>query len=438
MYRAPLYEALQSAVRTGRSRFHTPGHGGDGCLFPFPDVAAFDMTEIEGLDALYEASGPILCAEELAARFFGAQRTLLSSGGCTLCIQTMLALALQPGEQVLMARNSHRAAIHTAALLDLQPVWVWPQEGRILPSDVENLLERNPSCRAVYITSPDYYGRISDIAALSAVCRTKGIPLLVDNAHGTHLGLVPGGRHPLQEGAAMTACSAHKTLPVLTAGAWLNIAQKDYVQRAKQVMAVFGSTSPSYPILASLDLARAWCEEEGKAAFATLYNRVKEIEEFACQVGMPPMDGLRDNVRITLQVGKIGLTGVFAADILRRYGVEPEFVDEANIVLIPSVFSTQEDFQRLQRAIAQFPQRAPRKEQERLMSFHPESVMSLRSAVFSHTESIDVENAPGRIAAQAVCPCPPGIPITMPGERVTDEICHIMKKTGISCLSVVK
>lgn len=435
---APLYDAVLAAVQRGRSRFHTPGHAGREGVLPFPGAATFDLTEIPGLDALYEASGPILEAEKRAAQFFHAARTCLSAGGCTLCIQAMLSLAAQPGQKVILSRNAHRAAVYAAALLDLEPIWLWPVQGRCEPEEAARLIAQNPDVAAVYITSPDYCGRLSDIPGLAAVCRNKNIPLLVDNAHGSHLGMVPGCSHPLAQGAAMTACSAHKTLPVLTGGAWLNIADAQYAERAKDRMALFGSTSPSYLILVSLDLARCYCEQEGPAAFARLAERVARIKKLAQELGFSIPQGPVDPVRITLETHTVGRSAQEAAAFLREEGVEPEWADHYRVVLLPSPFHQESDFIRVEQALRKMPKGRPAVLEE-VIPPPPARVCSVREALLMRTqETVSVLKAQGRVAGQPVCPCPPGIPVVMPGEVISREAVECLSNSGISWVSVLR
>ena len=220
----PLLEALLRHREKGRVSFHTPGHKGkDSLLAPLLSLE-LDLTELPDTGSLYDGGDAIEQSERRAASAFGAARTLYSAGGCTLCIQTMLLLGAGPGSRVLMARNSHRSAVNAAALLDLDPVWIWPEQGRISPQQVDAMLKNDRDIRSVYITSPDYRGILCDIPALAAVCRKYSVHLLVDNAHGSHLGAF--GRHPLALGADMTADSAHKTLPVLTGGAMLHLSER--------------------------------------------------------------------------------------------------------------------------------------------------------------------------------------------------------------------
>ena len=268
----PLLDALRRHAARGTASFHTPGHKGrlePGC------AAAFDLTELPDTGSLYDGGDAIEASERLCAEAFGAGDSFYSAGGCTLCIQTMLLLACGgAGGRILMARNAHRSAVNTAVLLGLEPVWLWPEFGdglgcRLAVENLDEKLKTNNDIRAVYITSPDYTGRLADVAGMAALCHGRGIPLLVDNAHGSHLGAF--GLHPLMLGADMTADSWHKTLPVLTGGAVLHLSGGWRGQteapllrrRAKTVMALFGSTSPSFPVLASIDQAQAWWRREG-------------------------------------------------------------------------------------------------------------------------------------------------------------------------------
>lgn len=447
MSRAPLWEAVRQYALEGAARFHTPGHSGRaGRALPsaFAGILPCDATEIPGLDSLYEADGPIALAEEAAARVFGAARTLFSAGGCTLAIQTMLALALQPGHAVAMDRRSHRSAIHACALLDVQPRWLLPgTDGQISPDAVEACLGKN-DCRAVYITSPDYYGRLCDIPGIAAVCRRYGVPLLVDNAHGSHLAFLAPSLHPLHLGASMTADSAHKTLPALTGGAFLQIGDPALGADAKHKMSLFGSTSPSYPVMASLDLCRAWLEEEGKAAFVQLSQRVQNLEAACRAAGLPAEEGLRDPVRLTLRTGALGLSGQDAAAYFRRKGCQCEHADGDRVVFILTPFHTPAELARLQAAALALPgeKDLPRAEGPIRPAFSAfpaaETHLSLREALFGPREEIDTAAAAGRTAGMSACPCPPGIPVVIPGEKISDEAVQILLQAGILRIKVVK
>ncbi len=441
----PLYSALVQHHRLGRSAFHTPGHSGKEISF-LAGLLQLDVTELPDTDSLFEAEHVILQAEQHAAQVFGTTRTLFSAGGCTLCIQAMLRLVSADSSKktIVTDRILHRSAVNAMALLDLNPVWLLPRAdagsgfpGRIHPDDVEAFLKQYQDAAAVYITSPDYFGVLADIKKISEVCRRYQVPLLVDNAHGSHLFLMPENLHPIHLGADMTACSAHKTLPVLTGGAFLNIVSDTYVHNAKDAMALFGSTSPSYPIMASLDLCMRWAETKGKAAYSQLQKRVLKIKELAVEKGIVIPTGATDPVRITLQTASLGITGEEAAEIFRTYLVEPEYADDGNLVLIATPFHTEQDFLRVEKAIQALPNKRPVTLNAVLPPL-PNSVMSVRQAVFSPWEEINLEDSIGRIAATTACPCPPGIPVVMPGEMITEEIAMFLKKYRFLTIKVVK
>ncbi|MCH3973287.1 MAG: amino acid decarboxylase [Oscillospiraceae bacterium] len=424
--KTPLYTALQQHRALHRAPFHTPGHKCAPGALP-PDLLALDYTELPDTDSLFEASGPILQAEQAAAALFGAKRTLFSAGGCSLCIQTMLRLACPQGGTVLCARNAHRTAANAMALLGLTPMWAMPQE-------MLSILRYNTnSINACYVTSPDYYGRILDIPALSEACHRRGIPLLVDNAHGTHLAFTKPDLHPLHQGASMTADSAHKTLNVLTGGAWLQIGEERYVDAAKAAMSLFASTSPSYPIMASLDLARAFLQENPHA-FAPVQRSVQALSQAAMSRGIPNVSD--DPARLALCTAEIGISGTAAAQIFRANGVEPEMADAAYVVLIATPWNTAEDFVRAEKAVNALPLAEPLPRLPDLPDLPPVR-LPLREAVFAPSHTVLLQDAVGHVAAEAACPCPPGIPVVMPGEEVTAQAVQFLRRYGFLSLRVL-
>ena len=425
---APLYEALVRHRNLGRASFHTPGHKNNPAALP-PDLYSLDFTELPDTDSLFEACGPIRRAEELAADLFGTARTCLSAGGCTLCIQAMLRLAAPQGGEILCSRVLHRGAVNAMALLGLEPVWS-------MPRDVVRTLEAHPEVRAVYVTSPDYYGRLLDLAPIAAACRKKKVPLLVDCAHGAHLKFAAPGLHPLELGAAMTADSAHKTLGVLTGGAWLNIGDARFAEGAKQAMALFGSTSPSYPVMASLDCAREWLAEH-PGAFVPVRERAAAIRKLARSRGIAVPEGPCDPTRVTLETASVGVAGTRAAELFRAQGVEPEYADARFLVLIATPFNTPEDFGRAERAVAALPVGRPLPRGPELPPLPPAGA-GLREAVLAPAEAVPLERAVGRLAAEAACPCPPGVPIVMPGEYITAEAAEFLRGYGFFTLNVLK
>lgn len=428
----PLYTQLTEHTKKELSPFHTPGHKCSG--FIPSELLSLDYTELPDTDALYEAEGAILQAEIKLAELFGAKRTLISAGGCTLAIQAMLRIASKKGKKILFARNIHRSAINTCALLGIEPIWVMPHSesslftGRVQPQDIQAALSEHPDISACYITSPNYYGEITDIKTIAEICHSSGVLLLVDNAHGSHLAFTEKNLHPIHLGADMTACSLHKTLPVLTGGAVLNIANEALADEGKQAMALFGSTSPSYPIMASIDLCRAYLQNGGSDEYKTLEKRVLRIKQLAEKQWLVSPKGLCDSLRVCINTSLAGIKENQQIMLFHSFGIEPEFCDGKNAVFICTPFNSEKDFQKLEELIASLHSTKADVKKSRINL--PKYITSPRKAMLGKTVNISIEKAVGRIAADSSCPCPPGVPVIMPGELIDHETADLLKSTG--------
>ena len=258
--KTPIFDFLNEYRKSDTARLHMPGHKGRGEL----GVEGYDITEIDGADNLFSPVGIIAESEENAARLFGTQKTLYSTEGATLAIKAMLAIVAKGKKKarILATGASHKAFMYAAALLDLDVDFIYPKDtvsvcvGDVTAQQIEDTLDRF-SYDAVYITSPDYLGNIADIRGIAQACHKSGIPLLVDNAHGAYLKFLSPSRHPIDLGADMCCDSAHKTLSALTGTAYLHISKSapaEYSDSARDMLALFASTSPSYLLLASLDI----------------------------------------------------------------------------------------------------------------------------------------------------------------------------------------
>ncbi len=436
----PLLSALVSHDAMGRASFHTPGHKCSGFI---PEkLLKLDYTELPDTDALYEASGAILGSEKMLSRIFGAGRSLISAGGCTLAIQAMLRLAAARGGKLLCARNAHRSAVNTCALLGIDPVWLYPDctgsfTGRIAPEDVRSAFEENKDITACYITSPDYYGELCDIRSIAEICKSYGAWLLVDNAHGSHLAFLREDRHPLHLGADMTACSLHKTLPVLTGGALLNLRDAALADDAKAAMSLFGSTSPSYPVMCSIELCAAWLEGSGSEELAAAEKKVAALKQLAADKGIRMPAGPCDPLRLTLCTASKGLAGKAQQKWFEDRGIDCEFCDGENAVMIITPFNSDEDLERIRSAIEEMPDGSDISV-VRNTTGRPVKVMPLRDAVLSPSEWVPVGLSVGRTAADTACPCPPGVPVLMPGEMIDEDIAAALINQGTEMVKVVR
>ena len=446
----PICDFVDAYRKRDMSRLHMPGHKG----VSFLGCEEMDLTEISGADALYEAEGIIAESEANATRLFGFGRTLYSTEGSSQCIRAMLFLALQEsGERrgrpfVLAGRNAHKGFLYSCALLDLDVIWLLPTEGErgslcTCPITAAQVAEQLRACEerpiAVYLTAPDYLGYSPDLAAIAAVCKAWEVPLLVDNAHGAYLKFLQPSRHPIDLGAAMSCDSAHKTLPVLTGGAYLQLSpawEKRCGKNAKQAMELFGSTSPSYLTLASLDRCNAYLAEGYPSALAKTVHRVAEMKEKLSQAGWRCMEG--DPLKLTVFTGERGYRGEEAAEILRKAEIECEFADQDAVVLMVTPENAERDLQRAERVFQGLPPKEPPVTAAVLPRKHPKQRCSIREAIFCRWERISVREAVGRICASPCVSCPPAIPIAASGEEITSEMIELFCAYGIETVQVVK
>ncbi len=434
---SPLYDALHGYAGCEPLRFHMPGHKGK--FLPVPELAglaAIDVTELPPTGNLYEAGEPFHSAQRLWADLFGFENCQFLTGGSTMGIHTGLALCTRPGEKVLMDRSCHRAAFNALALLDLEPVWLerpWLTEenliGPIFPEYVEKMLCRNPDIKTVCITSPTYAGVLSNIGAISRVVHAHGGKLFVDGAHGAHLPFL--GLAPFWE-ADMVTVSAHKTLPAMGQAALLFFDGFE-LDRVRQMASVFGTSSPSYPILASMDLARQWMEEVGAWEYQRVALRVAELRKKFPSLRL--RSGLSlDPCRFVLKV-KDG--PAFAAALEER-GIYPEMEDGGHVVFICTAQDSEENFYRLEQALEEL--RSGMGDGPDIPAPPiPERVLSPRQALFAPVREWPrlLEDCEGEIAACQIAPYPPGVPVVAPGERISKKELAYLQKIGYNMLSEV-
>ena len=435
----PICDFVRKYVESDTIRLHMPGHKGKNQL----GVESMDITEIDGADSLYEADGIIRQSEENASELFGCP-TFYSTEGSSQCIRAMLYLAMlhakERGKRPLIAagRNAHKTFLTGAALLDLDVKWLYPKEAGsylscdLTVEDVEAVLEAEKPT-AVYLTSPDYLGNVADIAGIAEVCHSHGALLLVDNAHGAYLKFLRPSRHPMDLGADLCCDSAHKTLPVLTGGAYLHGTEK-FRDWAKNALALFGSTSPSYLILQSLDGANPY--------LASLTDRLKEFVPYVESVKEKlsargyALHG-QEPLKITISPKPYGYTGQELAEILLNCHIVSEFADPDFLVLMLTPENSPRELDALAKALLSVPEKAPIPGQP--PRFQPgQWVCSPREAMLSPMEEVPVEKSEGRVLAASTVGCPPAVPIVVSGERIDAHAIDCFRYYGITHCSVMK
>lgn len=450
--KTPIVDFVKDYREKEMSRLHMPGHKGK----TFLGCESFDITEIAGADSLYEADGIIAESEENAANLFGTGKTVYSTEGSSQCIRAMLYLAImnqkKNGQQeqkekkpvVVAARNVHKAFVYAAALLDFEIVWLMPEQEihsvcscQISPESVKEKLETlDVIPAAVYVTCPDYLGGQLNIAELAEICHRYGTILAVDNAHGAYQHFWEEKSHPIDLGADICSDSAHKTLPVLTGGAYLQISQnapEEFRKYAKSAMALFGSTSPSYLTMLSLDLCNQYLADSYCEMLRDTIKKLEHLKEDLKKNGWQIED--TEPLKLTVRMPK-GISGTTMAEKLRENQVECEYADPEYLVFMFTPENEETDYKRLYDAFGK------NKEQyekiEGLLLCRCEQILSVREAVFAEHEEILVEAAEGRICASPTVACPPAIPIVVSGEVINQEAITLFRHYRIKTVDVVK
>lgn len=440
--KTPIVSFLKSYQEKSPVRMHMPGHKGAGIL----GFEGMDLTEIYGADELFAAEGIIKESEQNASSLFGCP-TYYSTQGSTLCIQTMCTILCQDAKskgkkpKILAGRNAHRSFIHAAALLDFEIEWLYGNSDylscKIHAEDLEKaIIESLPT--AVYLTNPDYLGNLLDIKSLASVCKKHNVLLAIDNAHGAYLRFLEPSLHPVDLGADLCCDSAHKTLPVLTGGAYLHLSDslnQVWKNDVKHFMEYFSSTSPSYLIMASLDATNEVLDTTFRNSLSECIQRVDGLKNMLVQYGYTILSG--EPMKITISTKEFGYTGNEIANLLMECDIYPEFYDSDYIVLMPSPYNTKDDLKRLETCLCGIERKPilvnkpPKLEQSK-------KAMNVRQALFSSSITLDVSKSLGQVCSSVTVSCPPAILPVIPGEVISESSIEVMKYYGIETVRVVK
>ena len=457
----PLVEAMLKYKNEDVYPLHTPGHkGGRGMeALLHQEMGAsvrMDVSLMSELDDIHEPESYIKEAQELAARTYGSDACFWCVNGTSQAIHAMLMTALNPGEKLLLPRNAHRSVAGGLILGGIEAVYLQPEysEGfglmlQVTPAAIEAALAADSSIKAVLLTSPNYYGVAADVQAIADICHTHGAVLLVDEAHGPHLGfseaLPPSA---LQGGADACAQSTHKILGAMTQCSMLQVqgARLD-LQRAADVMSVLTTTSPNYLLMASLDAARAQVQAHGAEmaeqavaaagklrALCRAHAGLKVLEEADC-------GGLRlDSTKVTVNFAGWGYTGVEVGEALRRARVAVELVDAQNVLFLVTYADITSDYDaalaRIDAVLSELEQHKREPQTAATVGAVPvtSSAMKLRDVFYASKQAVSLDAAVGCVCGEQVSFYPPGIPVLLPGEVITREIveyCKAMKALGL-------
>lgn len=438
-----LFEMLAGNGESDIYPCHMPGHKRNEWGELPPQLYKMDITEIEGFDNLHQPEGILLDLQKKAAKLCGAEESFYLVNGSTGGILSAVSAALTAGGHILMARNCHKSAYHAAYLRNLKISYLYPdilEEYDILeavtPEQVRTALENAPDIGAVLVVSPTYEGRIADIAGISEIVHEKGIPLIVDEAHGAHLGLDPEvHENSCRQGADLVIQSVHKTLPALTQTALLHVNGK-LVDREllKRFLHIYQSSSPSYLLMASIDNAMHYIEKEGRSAFAEFRRQFDRMMEqlSECRVlKFLPGDRRRQDLgKLVISVKDGEMTGRQLYDmLLDRYRIQTEMASEDFVLAMFTLNDRPEGYRRMTEALLEIDGSLKRQEASEEI-FHgglwpekPETCgCRLTAAWDGRKEEVPLEESAGRFAGEFVNLYPPGVPLLVPGERITGEL----------------
>lgn len=455
--RAPFFEAVRDYTQKDMAAFHTPGHKyGQGIDPEFLALAGrnvfrMDLCELPEVDNLHDPEHVLKEAMELAAQAYGADHTFFLVNGSTCGNNTMVMSVCDPGDKILIPRNVHKSVISGVLLSGAIPVYITPTwdkelgiDHNLTPEDVEAALQAHPDVKGLFVVNPTYYGVTCNLREIAAICHRHNKPLLVDEAHGPHLRFHEG--YPVSAvdaGADMVVQSTHKIIAGMTQTSMFHVNEgRVDLTRTRKVLQLLQSTSPNYVLMASLDVARRQMALQGHellehalqlAEWArTELNKIPGIYCFGKErIGFPGLYNI-DLSKVTINVSGLGISGFDCLDLLNeRYGIQSEMATLTNVLQIVTFGNTQADMVRLVEAMRDIAreihtQGVPRKlkplVQQMDLPALPEAVLTPREAFYAQTERVPFQKSAGRVCTEIISPYPPGIPILVPGERITQEI----------------
>lgn len=431
----PILDFLKSYNNV--TRLHMPGHKGT--------LSAYDVTEVDGADVLYNPHGIILESEKNASKLFGSAMTAYSVEGSSLCIRATVyllsAYAKANGKDcvILCSRNVHSTFVSACAFADVNPEWILGDDylsSGVTPEKLDEALSKTHAT-AFYLTSPDYLGNLTDMTGLAEICHSHGALFVVDNAHGAYLKFLEKSLHPLDFGADISVDSAHKTLPCLTGTAYIHVgksAPEFFRDNLNDALASFASTSPSYLLLSSLDKfngnADKFKSQLNEYAVAVEQGKYTLSEHGFTLVGNEPM-------KLTVSAKGYGYYGTEIADILKAKKIIVEFADKDYLTAMFSPSNGDDGLNAFVNELCALPRKTVVNERPPKPTIS-ERVMSIREAFFSPSYKVDVKDAEGEILTGFTLSCPPAIPVAICGERLDKDAISALVYYGVSTVKIFR
>jgi arginine/lysine/ornithine decarboxylase len=462
-FSTPLFDAMVNLAESRKVSFHTPGHkSGKGISMRFrkfvgPKIFSIDLTTLDEVDSLQNPTGVIKEAQELAAKAYGADRSFFLVNGTSGGNHAMILATVKPKEKIIVARNLHRSVLAGLIMSGAEPIFFDPDVDDKLKvvlnvsyERVKKSIDGNPKAKSLFLTSPNYYGICADLEKIISYAHTRGLTVLVDEAHGPHLNFHPAlPISALKAGADLCVQSTHKIIGGMTQASMLHAKRgRIDMDTLADALRFVQSTSPSYILMASLDLARMQMATEGEKLLGNVIRLAEEARERINKIdgfysfgreeiktlGMGDMDV----TKITVRVSDLGLKGYEASQILNReYDIQVEMADPFNILVIVSIGDRKDDLNRLIEALRDIKEKQAKTKVKKPQpqSIFPSALtlastltMTPREAFFSTHKAIPLRDSSGKISSEIVTVYPPGIPILIPGEVITKEIVDYIEK----------
>jgi arginine/lysine/ornithine decarboxylase len=450
-YNIPLYQALIEHVNKNPISFHVPGHKygqsshSNGSDY-FHQILQLDATELTGLDDLHSPEGVIFEAESLLADFYQVKESFFLVNGSTIGNLTMIMAVCKENDIVLVQRNCHKSVLNAIKLAKVHPIFLepeydleWKVAAGISGKTVETAISLYPGAKAIILTYPNYYGLVYDLKGIINLAHQHQIPILVDEAHGPHFIIGdPFPQSAVQMGADIVVQSAHKTLPAMTMGSYLHF-NSDLlaVNRIKEYLQIFQSSSPSYPIMASLDLARNYLATYHRRDLLYILNEIKQFKNLLSDI--PSINVLEfpnhqgDQLKITLQ-SACDLSGFDLQKRFEKLGIFTELADPHNVLFILPLLKENQPYP-LERAASRIKNelygvefKAPKKEVHIIDQKISGLAIPYKEMENYKEKEVPISMAIGQVSAETVIPYPPGIPLLLRGEKITkDKLDHLRK-----------
>jgi len=449
--KAPLFDTIINHAKNRITSFHTPGHkNGKGIdkrlkKFTGKNMYYMDVTVFPEVDSLHDPVGPIKKAQQLMARAYGVEHSYFLVNGSSVGNMAMFLSACNPGDSVIISRNAHKSTMSGIILSGVWPIWIQPRIDQNLDiffdssfEQIEEALKKFPEAKAVFLTSPTYNGVTTDLVKIADFCHERGKILLVDEAHGPHLKFHKSMPiSAVEAGADLCVQSTHKILSALSQASVLHF-QSELIDanRVRRIVSLLQTTSPHYLILSSIDLARRQAVMHGEKIVGRLIRlsekarkRINQLSNFSCftrrEIQSRGYD--LDVTKLTINVTRTGFSGYELEDLLaEKYDIQVDAADLFNLIAITGVGTDKKDINRLISALEEIDEKYHGEAQNWILqipSISTEMVMMPRDVFLLYrSKRVPLSKSAGQISAQTLTPYPPGIPILIPGERITQEI----------------